>query len=280
MKTNNTFNFINTLLEKFNISLETVIDFIVENNAELDQIKEIFKLKNNNDAELLVTVPYILMPSEEIAFKVVNYLKNEESENAVLGNAIPDVEKHKLLLLSAFVHNQSFFSMSWNWCAFIREKIYKKINKNASVTEESVYAALDARTAQTPQIENDGSMIIYIFRQSKRIERYRASTDGNRAFGEPTHLEGIGDLHQLLEEVGEHLYFQFHLSITNENLARPFELEIEFSAIKDGKVHVISIIDDTNQLQQSVRSIPVDDVDASQGIEIRSIRFKPAQNHE
>lgn len=280
MKTNNPIKFIITLLEKFNISMETVVDFIVENNAEIDQIKEIYKLRNDNDAELLLTLPYILMQTEEIAAKVVNYIKNEEPDNAVLQNAAPDVEKHKLLLLSAIVHNQSFFSMSWNWCAYVREKIRKQAHNAASVTEEAVYKALDARAPQTPQIENDGSVIVFIFRQSKRIERSLASTDGNRAFGEPTHLEGIGDLHQLVEEVGEHLCFQFQLTITNEKLARPFVLEIEFSAIKSGKAHVIRIEDDPNRPRQSIRSLPVYDVDASKGIEIRRIKFKPAIDHE
>ena len=259
--TNTPAAFINMLLKKHGVPLETVVACTKEHLGKLEQMKDIYALKNSNDAELLLTLPQLLIVSEETASQIIECFKNEEPENPFLAAAQPNLEKYKVLLLSAFVYNPSFFSMAWNWCAYVQDKVRKGQAK----------PKLELVKPETNTINPDGRMI---WELNRRIDRKVAASAGNRQFGEATHLEGIGDLYQFAEEAGESLYFQFGLSITNEQLSRPFVLEIEFTTVKDGKPHQISI-EDTDEREQSIRSMPVDDVDASLGIEIHRAAFRP-----
>jgi len=67
-------------------------------------------------------------------------------------------------------------------------------------------------------------------------------------------------LYQFAEEVDGRCYFQFVLTIANEQLPRPFILEIEFATAKDGKDHKIIINDNSEKMKQVIRSVPVGDM--------------------
>jgi len=256
--------FINTLLKKHGISLETVVACVKEHLAELEQMKDIYTLRNSYDAELLLTLPQLLISSEETALQIIRYFKNEEIENVFLATAEPDLEKYKVLLLSAFVYNPSFFSMAWNWCAYIQEKVRKG---QAKPKLELVKSEKNINHA-------DGSRI---WKLNKRIDRMVAASAGNRRFGEATHLEDIGEMYQFVEEVENRFYFQFALAITNEQLSGPFVLEVEFTTMKDGRTHT-TVIKGTDKQEQEIWSNRIEDVDVSNGIEIHRVEYRPVKN--
>jgi len=254
--------FINTLLEAHEVSLEMIVACAKEHSDELDQMKDIYDLRSNGDVELLLTLPLVLISSEEAAVQVIDYFKSEEFENPLFQTAAPNLARHKVLLLSAFVYNPSFFSMAWNWCAYIQDKVRREQSKQG-----------------LSLVKSGGEKREFPFKKRERkvIERKVAASSGNLDFGDSTAIEGIGELRQLAEEIEGQLYFQFSLSVTNEQLLRPFVLEIEFSTLKDGKVHTVEIRDNPDEPEQVIRSEPRDDIDVSLGIEIHCdrIEFKP-----
>ena len=269
MKNNNTqAAFINLLLKEHGIALEAVVGCAKDRLAELEQMKDIYALKRTSDAELLLTLPQLLISSEKTAAQVIEYFRNEEPGNPLLQSAEPDLARHKLLLISAFVYNPSFFSMAWNWCAYIQEKVRK----------QQTLPELKLVKSETEMTKTANSGFIIVYRMGLLKRRRVAATSGNHLFDEATPLEGIGELRQFVEEREGHYYFQFGLSITNEQLSRPFVLEIDFTTVNDGIAYHIAIEDDPDKPRKAIRSKPLD-IDVSQGIKIHRIEFRPTKHN-
>ena len=260
---------LDTLLLRHHVTLTAVYDCAVAQLDNLNNMEHIFDLENEKDAKLLVTIPVLLFTNKE-AKSIIDYFKNEERENKLLQSAKPDLEKYKVLLLSAFVYNPSFFSMAWNWCAYIQEKVRKQQGKPNLRIVKSQTEKTRAVTGGTNTVD---------FPVSLRMDRRAAASAGNNSFGKITHLKDIGELKQLVKEEDEHCYFQFSLKITNERLLRPFTLEIDFTTLEDGKEHHTKIDDNPNRPRQTIRSEPMD-IAASQGIEIRHFKFQSIKHNE
>jgi hypothetical protein len=123
-------DFIDDMLIKHNISLEKTIAYAKEHRAELEGMKRIFKLENADDARFLLSLPALMVPA--IADNVVSYFRKEKAGDPVIEATEPDIENCKLPLLSAFIHNPSFFTMAWNWCAMIRQELQARTNPRRS----------------------------------------------------------------------------------------------------------------------------------------------------
>ena len=249
---------LDTLLLRHNVTLHAVYNCAVAQLDDLHNMEHIFDLKTGEDAKLLATIPAVFFSDTE-AEPIIAYFRKEEKDNKYLAKINPDLEAYKVLLLSAFVYNPSFFSMAWNWCVYVQEKARKLQTKPELIWKKS-------KTKSGFEFKPSRPLI---------IERMAAATAGNHPFGKAIPIEGVGDLHQYAEEVEGRYHFQFVLSITNEQLSRPFVLEVEFATVKDGKIYHITIEDDPDEPEQTLRSEPVEDIDLSGGIEISSpIKFR------
>ncbi|MCL2804991.1 MAG: hypothetical protein FWD26_03530 [Treponema sp.] len=120
-------DFLDTMLLRNNISLNSIAKYSSKNNDELMNMENIFNLKSKDDFSCCLTIPFLLDP--HAAQDIIAYFKNEEQDNPYVKSSLPDVEKYKLLLASAFVFNPSFFAMSWNWCALIRHELQLQMLK-------------------------------------------------------------------------------------------------------------------------------------------------------
>jgi len=252
---------LDTLLLRHKVTITAVYNCAAINFSCLCDMEKIFDLKTAEDIKLLVTIPELFFTKTE-AQSIIAYFLEEEKSSEFLAAAEPDLEKYKILLLSAFVYNPSFFSMAWNWCVFIQGKIRKGQPK------PKLELVKNEKNSRRP----DGSTI---WELDRRIDRKVAASAGNRQFGEAVPLEGIGELYQFVEEVEGRYYFQFALAVTSEQLSRPFVLEVEFTTMKDGKNHKIKIEDNPDEPEQTIWSSRVEDVDVSRGIEIHQVEFRP-----
>jgi hypothetical protein len=253
MSTTNTADrFLNNLLVQNGISPRALLSCVSQNSDVLDSISDIFDIRNSMDAKLMLTLPYLF--DADTAEDVISYFRKEQAGNSFVETAEPDVEGSKLLLLSAFVYNPSFFAMAWNWCSYVQYKAQHFHKPNTIATKR--------RSAFTHK-----------FTPARRIVYMAAAEVGFREFGEKTEIPDIGTLTQLGDEAGGTYYIQFKLSITSDSLPRPFIMTVEFTTLKDGQSHNIQIIDNPEKPDASiVRSVPVES-DYTGGIEIHSVEL-------
>jgi hypothetical protein len=256
--------FINALLVKHNVPLEAVIACAKEYGGALERMESIFDLKASNDARLLLTLPLLLVPTD--ADSIIKYFRNEERENQELVDTESDLNGSKTLLLSAFIYNPPFFAMAWNWCAYIRDRVRKQLERPFTV------------------VKNMDSSHSFEFKPARRI-MYRAAASGVpgfRQFGESTDFEGLGTLGQLVAEMGNRSYFQFSLDLSAIQIPRPFVMIVEFTTLKDGKSHQITLEDGSEEQEEPadiIYSKPVEGIDYSHGIEIHHAEWHPVKNN-
>ena len=114
-------DFLDTLLLRNNITIKDLADQSNERYGELMDMERIFDLETESDFACCLTIPLLLDPLA--AQKIIEYFREEEHDSLFSKTAQPDIEKYRLLLVSAFVFNPAFFAMAWNWCAFIRQEL-------------------------------------------------------------------------------------------------------------------------------------------------------------
>ncbi|GHU46460.1 hypothetical protein FACS1894200_00040 [Spirochaetia bacterium] len=252
--------FINNKLIQYKISLETIEDCVKKNLEEIQRIKDLFDLKTIEDARRYLTLPPLLFPSLE-AEQIIAYLREEEKDNAILAAAEPDLERYKVLLLSAFVYNPSFFTMSWNWCVYVQDKVRQQTSKS-----------------DKPEVESDGRIIFFVFEHQIdwRINKFATgSTVGFQSLAK----RNVGDIATLepMENKTEKL-FQFRFTVKDNKINYPCIVDIEFVTLSDGRNHKISIEYDPKR--PSARSAPVKEINYSAGIDIQRVVLKKDKNDE
>jgi len=135
---NTSFDFLDSLLLKHNISLHTLSDYAEEHMQELNQAENIFNLKEEKDIKLCLCL-FRLM-AERFSAEISECFCKRYN---ISDSKVDDItyEKNKLFLLAAFVYNPSFFSMSWNLCGIIRSELaiqkeaHKNVNSNVTVIQ-------------------------------------------------------------------------------------------------------------------------------------------------
>ena len=129
MKTNKKeIDFLEILITKCQITEKNLADYANEKHDDLMNIENIFNLKSEDDFCCCLTIPLLLDPLA--AQEIIAYFKDEERDNPFVKTAQPDIDKYKLLLVSAFVFHPSFFAMAWNWCALIRQELQLQMLNN------------------------------------------------------------------------------------------------------------------------------------------------------
>ena len=115
-------DFLNDIRLKHRITFKEMYACIEDNLEIIEGIESIFNLKNEDDAQILITIPQLLFSDSE-SNDIMSFIKAEKNNKDHLKSVNPDLEQYKVLILSSFVYNPSFFTMVWNWCGFIRREL-------------------------------------------------------------------------------------------------------------------------------------------------------------
>jgi len=114
-------DFFDTLFSRCQITRKNIVDCANARYDEIINMEHIFDLKDEEDFRCCLTIPFLLDPLA--AEEIITYFRDEERDRPFAKTAEPDIEKYRLLLVSAFFFNTSFFAMAWNWCALIRQEL-------------------------------------------------------------------------------------------------------------------------------------------------------------
>jgi len=120
------FEFIDELLLKHRVSLRSLSNVAETQMDDLQQAERIFDLKEEKDGKLCLALFRLMAGNHATA------ISESFCSMYNLDPSLDDFsfERNKLFLLAAFVHNPSFFAMSWNLCGIIQSELASQGEKS------------------------------------------------------------------------------------------------------------------------------------------------------
>jgi len=130
--------YINNLLNKNKVSLKMVYDCKVKENENLKNIERIFE-EDSKGKEFLLCQAVLRILCNDNTDKFIEYLKNDTGMNDELNDIF--FEKHKTLILTAFIYNRTFFAMAVNLHGLIACKLK---NQKISIIRNKTRSGISA----------------------------------------------------------------------------------------------------------------------------------------
>jgi hypothetical protein len=118
---NETADFLNTLRLENRVTFKAIYACEREHRDEIQSMDTIFRLESEEDMRRCLAIPQILDP--ENADTLVDYFCSKHRDNQFISAAKSHPAGYKVLLLTAFIFNPSFFAMAWNWCSLYRHEV-------------------------------------------------------------------------------------------------------------------------------------------------------------
>lgn len=238
------------LIDNEKYTLNQLMAFMSAHTNELADSRNIFKVRNAQDAGRLLTLVPLLFPNE---VQGIESFFREEIKDSI-EEEVTLAEDSKLFWLSAFLYNPMIFNMAQNWCSYLSFKT-KSFTKNST-----------QKTFIFP--------IPFVI-EEPLVKHYKAAaTVGFKSFGEKTELNNIGTLEQLGCDYGTDTAIQFRLTKKAELQKVPFRMTIHFETIRDNKNYVLQLINNQDSFDsETIRTNPLPRVDFTHGIKICSIEI-------
>lgn len=105
----NKHEYINDLLEQYNLSLLDLAEYYSANKSLIDSFRDVFDEKYEDNKQVISTIPLILNPGKAEKIQKKYNLENGE---------ISTLEQYKLPILTAMLYNNNFFVRACNWCSY------------------------------------------------------------------------------------------------------------------------------------------------------------------
>lgn len=235
------------LMYENNFSIFDLEESYKNNRETIDNLKNIFQLKNIKDARLILAAVNLFSEDYE---KSKEYLCKD---NEIFCDLIPERED-VLLILSACERDKQFFSMVWNYTFIVENRagILTCNNENNNII------SFDWNSAVTYGIE-------------KHISYLAAATDSWLPFGNENGYELPNNMGKLLIKYSEmDLFLVFNARLYQDFIERKFKLSIFF---RDGEGKEFS------QTQDHILGDKVvfkfSNIDAKKGINDLSLKYEP-----
>jgi hypothetical protein len=238
------------------VSLKSVHDCMVEHKDDIDKMDRIF----DSDEGECVNKRMVLLSiiSRSYAKENMDLYRAANNIGSEFGCST-DIEKYKLLIITALMFNTMFYTNACNWCGLIRYEVIrvKEMTKRDKATYELS--------------RKNHSCVIIIF---KRIEEYRkVAATKKEMFKEFFRCEGITH-----EGVSGTLIFrgndqnQVILKFEFDKFQHkiPFDMEVQFMTKKDGLPHTVKLDKRINNREKGISVIESEVIDGifySDGIE-------------
>jgi len=108
---------INNICEQFNVSIPKMYHYNREHKDEIKHIVDIFNLIGNNKEKVLAAL-YLLTCGEED--DDIKKYRDKTGLNNIEYNCENLIEQYKVMLLTAFVYNNSFYARAMDYKGFIK----------------------------------------------------------------------------------------------------------------------------------------------------------------
>jgi len=115
--------FLNSIMEENNISRKSIDEYIENFEEKINTMDEIFDSDKNECIKMNLVLLSII--SREKANENIKYFR--EVEDIKMNLYDTDIDKYKISIITALVHNIVFYSSACNLCGFIQREI-KRIN--------------------------------------------------------------------------------------------------------------------------------------------------------
>jgi hypothetical protein len=210
--------FIDQLLLKYRISLRAVADFAEAHTEDLRQAGNMFDLRTDRDKKLCLALFRLF--SEDPAVR-----ESFCGRYHIAGSSADDLffEQHKLLLISAFIYNPSFFAMSCNLYGIIKSQLAFQTDVQEKGKEHQSGAAIKIISFQRTVIPYAASAADEILRE---------------IWSEDIKQDGIsGKLRIVANNANDAGIVQFRFRFDEYRPEPPFYLRIQYETNSDHKVH-------------------------------------------
>ena len=126
------YDHIDNICEQFDVSIPKMYHYNRENKEEIKHIVDIFNLIGNNKEKVLATL-YLLTYGEED--DDIKKYREKTGLNETEYNSTSLIEQYKVMLLTAFIYNNSFYARAMDYKGFIRAGfIIGEIKRDVFVT--------------------------------------------------------------------------------------------------------------------------------------------------
>lgn len=249
--------YINNLLKKRKISLETVAEYYSTNKENFKSPELFFSQNDINDYPKFYAIANLLSDNSE---EVMSYFKQELKEKNISTNIYPPVDEDYLYILTAFVYYPVYFALAWNWTSFIESRIsIKKINSKED-REDSIINS--SRPLFRPNFESICEPYIeYAF---------AASESGFRQSGTEHSLGKYGKIwKKTCNDVGMQGVI-FFISLSCEYQTKKVSFEITFETLADNKEYKVSVSKSEEKMKEIIQSKTIK-ADISKGIKVNKV---------
>jgi hypothetical protein len=213
---------VNNILVQKKIPLEAVIRCAQKNSQRIENMQSIFDRKTPEDVALLLAIPGLLAQANGAALR--EYARTEPGANIPAEADKPLSDDDTLLLLTAFVENTDFLTMSLNWCGLLRSRHAQQLSQGdllkpgkKSFPPSKSIAHIFGRMVATPATELP----------VKFSDAYTCK---------------FGTLEPLGQDLGKHCYLIFRLT-PKPDIARPCNFEVTFTTSTDNISHTLHLYD-------------------------------------
>ena len=253
-------DFIDDLLIKHRVTLKMAYDCSVREKEAIQGMKEIFTLKKRDDFLLCMTALRIL--AGDNMDKIGGYFQKDSEMDYELDEQF--FEKHKTLVLTAFVVNPAFFAMAVNAHGVIAYELQKQ--------EQEVPALEHAAKRTLKPMKKFISFPL----PSLQLDYLAASACGPELVEimKPLKLDLDGIKGELAVDGSENRTIQFRFEFEELHQRFPFFLDLTYRTEADQKIHSVSLNERRNEYD--IVSPMQYDIDFSQGIaitEIKGVKF-------
>ena len=224
--------YINDLLVQNNVSLKKIYDCSVKQKETISQIKKIFDSKTYNDYLLTMTVLRVIEGNK--AENIIGYFKKDCGIDYNPDDKYFD--DNKILVLTAFIFNPSFFSMAVNMHGLIMHELQRQ-NSSAALLSEKLND-LKEKVSDLVSKEKYVNLNIPAFQLN-----YISASTSNHGLIEIMRKDNIdlGGIKGTLIINGseKNKIIQFKFEFPRPNRTFPFNLEISYTTKADNKKHKI-----------------------------------------